>query len=174
MASERKNREGSGNTIIARYPGLKRLGRLLKRRFPFVQQLSATECGAACLTMILGYFGKEMGLEEVRDICGPARDGVSALSLLRAADPLGLRGRGIKVEIKQLGMLEPGATILHWQFSHFVVFTGVHRKYVEINDPGVGPRKIPIEQFRKDFTGVALVFEPTQLFTTQKRKRVLY
>src|SRR5260221_6392849 len=155
MASERKNRD-SGNTLFAKYPGLKRLGALLKRKVPFVQQLSATECGAACLTMILGYFGKEMGLEEVRDICGPARDGVSALSLLRAADPVGLRGRGIKVEINQLGMLEPGATILHWQFSHFVVLTGVRRKYIEINDPGVGPRKIPIEQFRHDFTVVAL------------------
>ncbi len=174
MASERKKRESGATTLFARYPSLQKLGRLLKKKVPFVQQLSATECGAACLTMVLGYFGKEMGLEEVRDICGPARDGVSALSLLRAGEPLGLRGRGIKVEMNQLDMLEPGATILHWQFAHFVVLTGVQRKFVEINDPGVGPRKIPIEQFRRDFTGVALVFEPTQLFTVQKRKRVLY
>src|SRR5437667_1359712 len=102
MVSERKHGAAGENTLFGRYPGLKKLGGLLNRRTPFVQQLSATECGAACLTMVLGYFGREMGLEEVRDICGPARDGVTALSLLRAADPLGLRGRGVKAKIHQL------------------------------------------------------------------------
>src|SRR5205085_9821691 len=137
------------------YPILKRLVLFGKKRsIPMVHQLTATECGAACLTMVLGYFGKEMGLEEVRDIVGASRDGVSALSIVKAAEPVGLRARGIRVDVDQLDMLEPGASILHWQFAHWVVYAGRGRNYVELNDPGVGRRKISIEQFKKDYTGV--------------------
>ncbi len=163
-----------GTGLFKRYPGIRRVGFRAKRRIPMIMQLTATECGAACLTMVLGYLGKELGLEEVRDICGPSRDGVSALAILKSAEPVGLRGRGIKVELNQLDMLQPGATILHWQLSHWVVFAGVKRNHVEINDPAIGRRKISFEQFGKDFTGVALVFEPTQLFATQKRKRAIF
>jgi ATP-binding cassette subfamily B protein len=175
MARAPKGKGGGGTVLLRKYPGLKRLALLGRRRqIPMVQQMTATECGAACLTMVLGYFGREVGLEEVRDICGASRDGVSALQLLRAAEPLALRARGIRVDVDQLEMLEPGATILHWQFAHWVVFAGVTRNYVEINDPGVGRRKIPFDQFSKDFTGVALVFEPTQAFVKQARKKVIF
>src|SRR5258708_161249 len=163
-----------GTGLVKRYSRIRRVGFRAKRRIPMIMQLTATECGAACLTMVLGYLGKELGLEEVRDICGPSRDGVSALAILKSAEPVGLRGRGIKVELNQLDMLQPGATILHWQLSHLVVFAGVKRNHGEINDPAIGRRKISFEQFGKDFTGVALVFEPTQLFATQKRKRAIF
>ena len=35
-------------------------------RVPVVMQLEALECGAACLTMILAYYGKWIALEQVR------------------------------------------------------------------------------------------------------------
>src|SRR5258708_24781270 len=104
MALDRSSTEGTAN-LAERYPGLKRLGFARKRRIPIVLQMTATECGAACLTMVLGYFGREMGLDEVRGVCGPCRDGVSALGILKSAEPLGLRGRGIKAEMHQLDML---------------------------------------------------------------------
>jgi ABC-type bacteriocin/lantibiotic exporter with double-glycine peptidase domain len=34
---------------------------------PVLQQLSTTECGAACLAMILGYFGRMTRIAECRD-----------------------------------------------------------------------------------------------------------
>ena len=52
-----------------------------KRRTPVVFQLNAVECGAACLAMILGYFGRKTRLEECRAKCDPGRDGVSALTI---------------------------------------------------------------------------------------------
>src|SRR5215472_11781891 len=121
--------------LFDRFGALKRIGIGSKRRrIPFIQQMSDTECGCACLAMVLGYFGKEVGLEEVRDVCGGSRDGMNALAVLNGANILGLRGRGVKVEIEQVSLLESG-TILHWEFQHFVVLEGVGRSIVDIVDP---------------------------------------
>src|SRR5262245_7663754 len=108
--------------FVEQFPALRKLeSRGMARRIPFIQQLSATECGAACLAMTLGYYGKQVPLSEIRDLLGVNRDGSNALSLLKAARWYGLRGRGVKIELEALPYLTKGA-ILHWEFAHFVVF----------------------------------------------------
>jgi len=142
----------------ADFPALERLARR-GRRVPFVAQLEAADCGAACLTMAVRYWGREVRLDEVRGHVGSGRDGVDALAILRGAEELGLRGRGLRVEIEDLRHLPPAA-ILHWEFNHFVVFERLTRGGVVILDPGHGRRTIPLARFRKSFTGVAIVLEP--------------
>ncbi len=133
-------------------------------RFSVVQQLTPTECGAACLAMVLGYHGKQVPLDELRALCGADRDGVSALELLEAASAVGLRGRGVSIELDALSFLEPGA-ILHWEFNHFVVFERLRRDSVDLIDPAVGRRRVGLAEFSKSFTGVALLLEPDETFT---------
>src|SRR5262249_29960814 len=139
-------------------------------RIPFVQQLSATECGAACLAMVLGYLGKDVPVEETRERCGVSRDGVSALDILQAASLYGLRGRGVKVELDDLEVLTIGA-ILHWEFRHFVVFERLRRRSVDIVDPASGRRRVPIEEFRRAFTGVAVLLDPTDMFEPESQRK---
>jgi ABC-type bacteriocin/lantibiotic exporter with double-glycine peptidase domain len=148
-----------------RFPALKRLGRAGRRRIPLVQQLSVTECGAACLAMVLGYHGKNVRLDEVRTVMGIGRDGSTALGILNAANWYGMRGRGVKVELDDVQYLPAGA-ILHWEFRHFVVFQRLHKGMVEILDPALGRRRLPLEQLGRSFTGVALQLEPADTFTT--------
>ena len=46
---------------------------------PQILQMSADECGAACLAMILSYFGRKTRLPECHEKCDAGRDGVTAL-----------------------------------------------------------------------------------------------
>ncbi len=133
------------------------------RRTPFVRQLQATECGAACLAMVLGYHGRPIGVDEVRKATGIGRDGVDALSLLKAARVYGLRGRGVRLEVGDLKYLRTPA-ILHWEFNHFVVFEKLKKDGVAIIDPALGRRFVPMSQFGKCFTGVAIDLEPAEEF----------
>jgi ATP-binding cassette subfamily B protein len=153
--------------IAERFPGLRRLGLGAPKKLPFVQQMEWTDCGAACLAMILAYHGREVPLARVRDELGLARDGVTARNILEAGTRLGLIGRGVKVDIEKLPLLARGS-ILHWEFNHFVVFDRVTKDVVRILDPAVGVRDVPVAQFKESFTGVALELSPAPDFRKQE------
>ena len=132
-------------------------------KVPMVMQMEAVECGAASLTMILAHYGKWLPLEQVRADCGVSRDGSSAKSILRAARNYGLEAKGFRKEPEALEGTQPA--IIHWNFEHFVVFRGFDKKgNAYLNDPGSGPVKWPMEEFRKHFTGICLTFKPTEHF----------
>jgi ATP-binding cassette subfamily B protein len=165
-SDKRKPRVPSPDT--GKFPALRRLRSPGRRaRVPFVQQLEFSDCGAACLAMVLRFYGREMRLEEVRDIVGSGRDGTDAGKILDGAERCGLRGRGLKLDIEDLHELPPGA-ILHWEFNHFVVFERMVRGGIEIVDPARGRRRIPMDSVSKSFTGIVLLVQPTAKFEPAK------
>ena len=134
-----------------------------RKRVPFVQQLAAADCAAACLAMVLGYHGKHLRLEEIRNTLGTGRDGADAQRIIETARGLGLRGRGVKIDVDDLDCL-PAGSILHWEFRHFVVFEGLSRRGIRLLDPAYGRRLVAWPEFRRSFTGVALILEPSERF----------
>ena len=152
--------------ILSKFSAVRRIKLGPKRKLPFVQQMEWSDCGAACLAMLLGYFQKNVPLARVREEFGLSRDGVSAKNIVEVGRRFGLVGRGVKLDIEQLSLLKRGA-ILHWEFRHFVVFDRLVGKKVRILDPAQGPRDVPLDEFARCFTGVALEFEPGQAFAPE-------
>jgi ABC-type bacteriocin/lantibiotic exporter with double-glycine peptidase domain len=161
--------DGAAQTLIDRFPHLARLRANRRRRIPVVRQLTTTECGAACLAMVLSYHGRSVSLADVRAAMGPGRDGTSALELLEAAQRFGLSGRGVRLEIDDLALL-PSGSILHWGFNHFVVLERASRNRCDIVDPRVGRRRVGRQELTREFTGVAVVLEPSPLFSRAERR----
>jgi ATP-binding cassette subfamily B protein len=129
------------------------------RRVPWVRQMEVSDCGAACLAMVLAYFGKQVPLDRLRDMTSTNRDGVDARAVTQAARFFGLSARGVAADIDALHALPP-ASILHWEFRHFVVFERVNRWGVHVVDPALGRRRLSMDEFRHSYTGVAIIFEP--------------
>lgn len=141
---------------------------------PVVMQLEALECGAACLAMILAYYGKWVPLEELRKDCGVSRDGVNAYDIARAAELYGLDVTGHQYEIDEIKKEATFPCVIHWNFNHFVILKGFRHNRVYINDPESGSRTISMEEFDQSFTGFCLEFEPNKKFIPSgKRKSVI-
>lgn len=138
-------------------------GRVCK--VPVIMQLEALECGAACLAMLLAYYGKWVPLEQVRLDCGVSRDGSNAHSLLRAARGYGLTAKGYRYEPEELRTSGQFPCILHWNFNHFVVLDGFRGDKAILNDPAQGVVSVTMQEFDEAFTGICLQMEPGESFT---------
>ncbi|MYB34961.1 MAG: ATP-binding cassette domain-containing protein [Gammaproteobacteria bacterium] len=130
---------------------------------PLVMQMHMTECGAACLSSILAYFGCWVPLSELRNLCGVNRDGSTAAGLVRAARLYGLDCSGRSVNARHL-LDMPLPQILFWEWKHFLVLEGFDGKRVFLNDPAMGRRVLSLEEFEAGFSGITLVFKLTPDF----------
>ena len=140
-------------------------------KVPMIMQMEALECGAACLAMILAYYGKWVPLEQVRVDCGVSRDGSNMKNLYLAAQNYGLTVHGYRMELE--GLQEEGSypCIIHWDLNHFVVLCGFKKNKAVINDPARGIVQVPMDVFDESFTGMCLTFEPGPDFVPSGKRK---
>ncbi len=142
------------------------------RRFPWVMQKDAMQCGIACLAMVCRHYGKAYSLAALSEICFATVQGVSLLGLKEAAGKLGFDTAALRLSAQSLAD-KPLPCILHWNQEHFVVLYKVrnHRYYVA--DPGKGRVKYTEEEFCKHWCstcadgtdkGIALMLQPNADF----------
>jgi ABC-type bacteriocin/lantibiotic exporter with double-glycine peptidase domain len=129
-------------------------------------QMSAVECGAACLAMILNYYGRKVSISELRERCGIGRDGLSALSIVRVARDYGLRVRAVSLQKNDFRFVRLPA-IVHWAFDHYLVVERWSVKHVEVVDPAAGRMRLTAEEFETSFTGIVILLEPGPHFIRQ-------
>jgi ATP-binding cassette, subfamily C, bacterial len=132
---------------------------------PTVLQMQVTECGAAALAMVLAHYGRWVPLEEVRERCGASRDGTTASDLVKAAAEYGMTGKGYyrrRGLLKELGY----PLILLWRGNHYLVLEGLDDSYAWVNDPASGRRRIPVDEFDRDYNKICLALSPTSSFRT--------
>ena len=139
-----------------------KIKQLLRRgRVPVLLQISMVECGAACLAMLLSYYGRKTSVSEVRERCGVGRDGLSALSIVKAARSYDMRVRALSLqgEENEFRFVTLPA-IIHWEFNHFIIVERWSPHYVDVVDPAQGRRRLTTEEFVSKFTGVVILLEP--------------
>ena len=138
----------------------------MKKRVPVIMQMESTECGAVSLGMVLATYGRWVPMEKLRVDCGISRDGSSALNILKAARLQGMVAKGGKVDVDHLQQL-PMPCILHWEYNHFLVLCGCKGNFFYVNDPARGRVKMPMDEMRLGYTGIALLFEPGESFVKE-------
>ena len=141
------------------------------------------DCGPTCLRMVAAHYKRNFSLQRLRNLSGFSREGVSLLGIAEAAEQIGFRATGVKINLRQLKeAVLP--IILHWGQNHFVVCFKVKNKQYHIADPAKGIIKYNEQEFLEHWYsyknngssyGIALLLEPTSAFyqeegDTEKRK----
>lgn len=148
--------------------------------FPFVKQPDAMDCGPACLKMVAGFYRKNFSLESLRKKCYITREGVSFLGLSEAADSLGFRTLGLKINFDLLHENVPMPCIVHWRQKHFVVVYRIRNGNIYVADPAIGHVKYTREEFVTNWesslsdgkpAGLVLIIEPTPSFFQNENEK---
>jgi len=134
-----------------------------RRHITPLQQMSAVECGATCLAMLLRYYGRHVTLAEIHDRYGAGRDGLSALRMVQAAQHYGLDVKALSLSKSNLSEIHLPA-IVHWEFNHFIVVERWRPDYVDVVDPASGRERLSAEEFSNGFTGIVIQLMPGPAF----------
>lgn len=143
------------------------------KKFPSYIQADTKDCGPTCLKIVAKHFGKTINIQQLRDFSETTREGSNLLFLSDAAEKIGFRTLGVKLNLESLDEV-PLPCILHWNKEHYVVLYELKKDVYRISDPGFGL----IEYNKKDFIkfwignnathateeGIALLIEPTPKF----------
>lgn len=144
-----------------------------KRKVRPIRQTEIAECGIACLAMIAAYWGKDIGLEGLRQKYPVTSRGMNLANVVDLANSINLSTRPLRVEIERLAELSYPA-ILHWGMNHYVVAEREKNGKLYIVDPAHGGGSWhDQESLNRNFTGIALELEPSADFEPETAKRQL-
>ncbi len=144
---------------------------LLRRPYPFIQQQSSSDCGAACLAMISSYWGKRLSLNTLRNLARTDRTGASLQALADASQTLGYDALPVRASLSKVE-LRTYPWIAHWQGIHYVVVWKIKGDRVLVSDPAVGKRSLSRQEFEANWTGYALLLSPTERLKTLKSEKI--
>jgi ATP-binding cassette, subfamily B, bacterial len=138
------------------------------------------DCGPTCLRMVARFYGRHYSLQKLRELSEIGKEGVSLLGIAEAAEKIGFRASGVKLNMNQLLEAKLPA-ILHWNQNHFVVLYKVKRNKCMVADPAKGNLSYSFQEFSQLFyssknvdssLGVALLLEPTPAFYQEEGEAV--
>lgn len=142
------------------------------KKVPLVLQSEMSECGLACLAMVLGFYGYETDMTTLRKRFGISGKGVHLKHLMEVASRCELVCRALKADTEDLHKIKLPC-VVHWDMNHFVVVKSIRKNKIVILDPASGEQSLSIEDCGKHYTGIALELYPTSNFRKGKEKKRL-
>jgi len=145
------------------------------RRKIRVRQHDITDCGAACLASIAWHYKLGIPVARIRQLACTDRMGTSMLGMREAGERLGFLSKAVKGPFDCLPSV-PRPAIVHVvtgnKLLHYKVLYGISRKVVKVMDPADGKMHImKHEDFRREWTGVALLLVPSDQFRPGDRRQ---
>jgi len=139
-----------------------------------IKQRDITDCGAACLASIAGFYDLQMPVSKIRQIAGTDKKGTNALGMIEAAEKLGFSAKGVRGDISAIPEI-PTPTIAHVVIKeilhHYVVIYKTSEKEVKVMDPAFGRvETYDIEVFEQIWSGVLILLSPNEKFEKANEK----
>ena len=148
------------------------------KKFPFYRQPDAMDCGPTCLRMVAKHYGKAISLPKLRSFSETTREGSSLKNIADAAEKIGFKTIGVKIDFNKLQKEALLPAIVHWKQNHFVVIYKIRKGKIFVADPGHGLLEYSAQEFIANWIGenadetteegIALLLEPTPRLHQEK------
>lgn len=127
----------------------------------FIGSYEHSECGLACVAMMIDYYGENITLAQLREKYGVPMGGYCISQMVEVLENYHVEAKAIKVdnaaELQNLKI----PFIAYWNENHFVVVEKIKQNEVKIIDPAQGKRKVSMEEFTKSFSN-ALIYSTSE------------
>lgn len=137
-------------------------------------QHDESDCAAACISMILRFYGKSVNIRKLRTVAGTDRQGTSGYGIKVCAEEYGLSCKGFVDNEKQSINNIPFPAIFHMKknsIEHYIVVNSIKKGMVKIYDPADGIVKMPLTDFLNWWTGVFFLLCPCETFVPEKEDK---
>lgn len=152
---------------------------LLQYKSIYVPQVDESDCGVACLAMILKKYHSRVSLARLRHDARTNLEGTTALGLVKTAQKFDLKTEAVKADMT---LFDPDTDIQYpfivhvlkqGELLHYYVVLEATKNYLVIADPdpSVGLTKMPRDKFAQEWTGIALFMVPNDDFEPIKEKK---
>ena len=142
-------------------------------KIPITIQMTAGENGPAALSMILGYFGRYVEIEELREVCICSRNGTSLEQLKQAAEHYGLKAEIRELDVEQF-KTAGFPLVAQWKRKYYAIVKSVKKDWIYLVDPAKGEYRLPIKDFKEKYSGTVLAVSKGPEFKRGGKKESLF
>lgn len=143
-----------------------------------IRQHDTRDCGAACLSTVLLWYGSTVPLVEIRQKMRVDKNGVSLFAICNVAKMFGLDADGYcakldelieSIEARYIKLPIIIHTILENNLQHYMVIRKISHKKIYLFDPQKGEVRCSIDELEEIFTGNFISLFPSDRFIPRKR-----
>lgn len=144
-------------------------------KYKVIRQPDEMLCGVTCLGMICAYYGiDKISLSTIRNFAQTDREGNTINSLCVAAEKLHMKAKGVKctknaILNKKVKLPMIVHTLIDGLYNHYIILFEANEKRVVLGDPAQGQIEMIWEEFEKIWTNKAILLEPTENFSENKK-----
>tara|TARA_B100000482_G_scaffold108867_1_gene78589 strand:+ start:4853 stop:7072 length:2220 start_codon:yes stop_codon:yes gene_type:complete len=129
-----------------------------------MMQYQPTECGAASLGTVMGFYGRYIDLKRLREDVKVGRDGSTAGNIVRAGEKYGLDCTAKRLNFEGLRNYGNYPLVAFWKNRHWLVIEGISSKKVFLSDPAQGRLEVNENYFIENYSQIILDFKPNKNF----------
>lgn len=133
-----------------------------KKKVPLIRQLSTTDCGISCLTMIFQYYGCKFNQNYIRANFNIGRDGLSLSDMKYIAEDYGFQFTAYEDFLVEENISVNLPLIMCTKNNHYFVVTQKKGNIYLINDPVNGLRHMSFQDLMSECERYIIIIIPTK------------
>ncbi|MDU6264775.1 MAG: peptidase domain-containing ABC transporter [Anaerocolumna aminovalerica] len=143
-----------------------------RRKIPYISQLGTMDCGAACLAMILNYYGLKVDIVDISASIHTGRDGMSLKAMRQAVQDFGFSFSALKYNYVEENLKSTLPVILCTENHYVVIEKHTYKgKYVVI-DPTKGRYLTEFDVLQETYKDILISITPNYPIKKLEKKRL--